>query len=236
MPTAQSPPVVSVLLWALSIASRKSQKPLPDVVAESARLLTVIVLARRVQPGLGQNNGNRQDYGEQNDDELQRGASRRRTPYPGEGSMADRTNAEIKRAHLASLAVRQSVSEVEYTTSGITRHCRVNQTSARFLQQQQLRIITLLLCLTLTLIGSVNLDSAVELYAVACDVDRVRISRVRKSAEIVRQSAAVRHDLGLHLWPKSRPPAIAGEKRLRKKQEARARWRQDRTYCYDCSP
>src|SRR5271166_3078323 len=50
MPTAQSPPVVSVLLWALSIASRKSQKPLPDVVAESIRLLTVIVLAPACSP------------------------------------------------------------------------------------------------------------------------------------------------------------------------------------------
>ena len=53
--------------------------------------------------------------------------------------MADRSNAEIKRAHLASPLAS-------------------NKAYARFLQRQQLRIITLLLCLTLTLIGSVNLD------------------------------------------------------------------------------
>ncbi len=114
----------------------------------------------RVQPGLGHNNGNRQDDGEQNDDEFQRRASRRRTPYPGEGLMADRTKPEIKRAHLASLIVRQSVRS-RIATSGITSALPC-ESAARFLQQQQLRIITLLLCLTLTLMGSVILDSPAD--------------------------------------------------------------------------
>ena len=44
VPAAQSPPDVSDLLLALSIASRRVQNPLPEVLAGSVRWLTVIVL------------------------------------------------------------------------------------------------------------------------------------------------------------------------------------------------
>jgi hypothetical protein len=50
VPAAQSPPDVSDLTFALLIASRRVQNPLPEVVAGSVVLLTVIVLPLACSP------------------------------------------------------------------------------------------------------------------------------------------------------------------------------------------
>jgi hypothetical protein len=50
VPAAQSPPVVSDSALALSIASRRVQNLLPEVLAGSVALLTVIVLPVACSP------------------------------------------------------------------------------------------------------------------------------------------------------------------------------------------